>query len=155
MSRGPERDPLGRVVHVRAAGVVRRDQPRDVHEQVARRGLPGERMDGHARLSYHADAGRASRQACDRRATAGRRKGAFLTWVAQYGAEETAMRPGIPRGGVRFLPTRSAPITLVVDQHHVAAAEAARRAVPSEPYFASGIFAAYSRAWSSFEQSRM
>src|SRR5439155_10047988 len=60
----------------------------------------------------HADAGRASRQACDRRATAGRRKGAFLTWVAPYGAEEIAMRPGIPRGGVRFLPTRSAPITL-------------------------------------------
>src|SRR5439155_7936862 len=59
MSRGPERDPLGRVVHVRAAGVVRRDQPRDVHEQVARRGLPGERMDGHGRRPTTADAGRA------------------------------------------------------------------------------------------------
>src|SRR6266516_2953128 len=46
-------------MHVRTARVVRRDQPRDVHEQVARRGLPGERMDGHGRRPTTADAGRA------------------------------------------------------------------------------------------------
>src|SRR5205814_8181328 len=51
----------------------------DVHQEVARRGLPGERVDGHGRRPTTADAGWAARHACGRRATAGRGKGVATT----------------------------------------------------------------------------
>jgi AcrR family transcriptional regulator len=45
-----EGDALGRVLGIGTLGVERRHEARDVHEQIPRGGLAGERMDGHGAL---------------------------------------------------------------------------------------------------------